>query len=249
MRAKLYTAHIVFINRVPGLHGRVCARRLAQAAGPRTPDREDEEEDATMRRRMDRARASSEMDGSLRPAPYTRLWLAAAMVLLVPAAPAVAYDWEIYIQCSDTGGNLNDGDLSAASVGSYLADATHPDWGGAEGYGEAAQVQMDQDGGNPGLREHAGVKVVKLRSKSSPLYMEALVTKALLQCTIEFWDQLATPAAKEYTIALVNARVASIEYHGVGSSAQETIVFHAQQITWTHYQTSTTYTDSLTAPP
>jgi type VI secretion system Hcp family effector len=110
---------------------------------------------------------------------------------------------------------------------------------------------MDQTGSPSGVREHAGIVVVKNRSKSSPLYMQALVNTTQLQCTIEFWnDYYETTRVKLFTITLTNARINSIEYGGTGGrDITETITFRAQQITWTHTNTSTTFTDNLTAPP
>ena len=185
-----------------------------------------------------------------RTSPPVRLFLVVVLLSLVAATPAWSYDWAKVIQCTGPSGNLNAGDLTAASVGSYLADSAHPDWGGLEGYREAAQVPMTQTGTPTANREHAGLVVIKIRSKSSPLYMKALVNKEQLQCTIEFWEKSGT-AVKQYTIALTNARIESIEIQsgGTGFSGMETIVFRAQQITWTHNPTAVSYTDNLTAPP
>ena len=182
----------------------------------------------------------------------TRGWLILVVATLsfVAAAPAWSAEWEQVIQCTGaSSGNLNSGDLTAASVGSGLADSDFPDWGAVSGYREAAQVPMTQTGAPTANREHAGLAVIKQRSKSSPLYMRALVTKEQLQCTIEFWERGSTDV-KWFTVALTNARIESIEivssdhYDGL-----ETIVFRAQQITWTHNPTGITYTDNLTASP
>ena len=189
------------------------------------------------------------MSGRLNRMFRTASPIVMAVVLLSPL-PALAQKYEMYIQCSDGGTNLNSGDLSAASVGATWADATHTDWGALYGYREAAQVPMDQTGSPSSAREHAGLVVVKDRSKSTPLYMQAMVNTTQLQCTIEFWnDYWETTRVKLFTIALVNARVNSIEYGGTGAQISETITLRAQQITWTHTQTATSFTDSLFPPP
>lgn len=201
-----------------------------------------------MLERKDRGMLEFSRDSRTRP-PFHFL-LVAVLLSLFAVAPAWSADWEQVIQCTGPGGNLNLGDLTAVSVGSGLADPAHPDWGGLDGYREAAQVPMTQTGTPTANREHAGVVVVKQRSKSSPLFMKALVNKEQLQCKIEFWDKSGT-AVKLYTIALTNARIESIEMYSTGdvTSGLETIVFRAQQIAWTHNPTAVSFTDDLTASP
>jgi len=190
------------------------------------------------------------MSGSSTSTPCWASLIAVAALVLTPCQ-AIAINYEMYIQCTGGGSNLNSGDLTAASVGSLWADPTHPDWGALYGYREAAQVPMDQAGSPSGNRQHAGIVVVKNRSKSSPLYMQAMVNTTQLQCTIEFWnDYSETTRVKLFTITLTNARINSIEYGGTsGDQITETITLRAPPITWTHTSTSTTFTDNLAGAP
>jgi len=205
-----------------------------------------------MGNRMDRRNETLKPTSDRRPFLPKWTWFVAVMLLLLPAAPASSQTiWDMYIQCTGgDAGNLNSGDLSAASVGDFW-DPNHLDWGGVKGYWEAAQVPMDMTGSPLGNREHAGISIVKMRSKSSPLYMDALVNKAQLSCTIEFWVEQPPPTGKLkfYSVVLTNARIASIELNGTTGNADETVTFHAEQITWTHHQASTTYSDNLTVVP
>jgi len=202
-----------------------------------------------MRGRMNRRMSRLARDE--RTSPPVRLLLIVALVLLVAAVPAFSADQcypEIYVKCTSAArGNLNAEDLTFANHPN-CANTLRQDWGGVLGYREAAQVPMNQDASNPGAREHYGVTVVKVRSKSSPKYMEALVNKIVLQCTIEF-DDGDSPPTQYYAVNLANARIQSIELNGVGWDATETVVFRAEQITWTHTPSLETFTDTLSAAP
>jgi type VI secretion system Hcp family effector len=165
------------------------------------------------------------------------------ILLVAPAAGAWSLgDIVIVYQCTGaTQGNLNSGE-TAVVKGS--------DWGEAHAYREAAQISMNQDASSPGTRQHAGVYIVRYRSRSTPRYLRALVQTEQLQCTFEWWEYSATGPEKTFTISLTNARVESYEAHDATQGPPtETLSFRAEQVTWTHHPSSTTFTDNLAAAP
>lgn len=187
-----------------------------------------------------------------RAAPLIAVIACTVMLTAGSAHAQSGPEFDIYIQCTVAGDNLNTNDLSASSVGGLYADPTHTNWGGVRSYLEGAQRDMQQDGSLPGPRQHAGVTVVKWLSTSSPRYMQALVQGTTLSsCMIEFWRMNFSTSSREkyFTVQLTNAKVAYIANQGSDDYILEEITLHAQSITRSHVLGATSFTDTLTPGP
>ena len=99
------------------------------------------------------------------------------------------------------------------------------------GYKHEVISPRDAQSGLPtGKRQHSPLVITKDYDRTSPMFMQALVTNEVLKnVTLRFVDARGTT----YSITLQNASVAGIRQQSQSGSNVEEISFTYQKITWT----------------